>query len=95
MAAKLPDSIGKGDDRTVWSVGRCVVTCQGREGGRDVAPLILPEDVNDLTLAFVDVAADLLVRLVAGAGGTHAREAAESVAALTAGAVLCTHATTC
>lgn len=64
-----------------------VVTCDG-EGGGDVPPLIVPDDENDLTLALVDVAAQLLVGLVASPGRAHASETAQGVAALAPCAVL-------
>lgn len=70
-----------------WLRSTKVVTCDG-EGGGDVPPLIVPDDENELTLALVDVAADLFVGLVARAGRAHAAEAAQRVAALPPRAVL-------
>lgn len=64
------------------------VTCAHGEDGGDVPALIVGDQENGLTLALVDVAAQLLVRLVARAGRAHAREAAERVAALPACAIL-------
>lgn len=67
---------------------RMLVTCRYWDGEGNVPALHVEDGVCGLTLAFVDVAAELRLGLVARAARAHAREAAQRVAALPARAVL-------
>lgn len=65
-----------------------ITCCAGVHGG-DVAPvIIILDDENNLTLAFVYVSADLFVGLEASAGRANASEATHCVTALAACTVL-------
>lgn len=77
-----------------WNIMTCLlftqrlVTCSDWDHRGDVAPIVFLDDEKSLTLAFVNVSADLFVGLVTSPRWAYAREASESVAALTACAVL-------
>lgn len=65
-----------------------LVTCSDWDHRGNVASIVFLDDEKSLTLAFVNVSADLFVGLVTSARRAYAREASQSVAALTAGTVL-------